>query len=222
MQVRVLFQTAKHLFLAAKQCLRPKSSSTIVVSSSMMLPPGSAPGVATALRARTLGRDHGSRSSCCRPGTGGNARPRPLEDRRHARLDICRAGSSAELAKLLHHDPVALDFVQAKLDRCGCLGRCHIGRFDRAGFRPCAATGRRASGASSGRRAWRGCLSCWSGGAAWREYSPRPAPHRVNRRSSIMPQSATPRRSALFTFDLGADLGTKKSSWIIYRSITNT
>src|SRR4029077_2322338 len=33
------------------------------------------------------------------------------------RLDICRAGSSAELAKLLHHDPAALDFVQAKT--CG-------------------------------------------------------------------------------------------------------
>ena len=41
----------------------------------------------------------------------------PLEDRRYARLDICRAGSSAELAKLLHHDPAALDFVQAKT--CG-------------------------------------------------------------------------------------------------------
>ena len=35
-------------------------------------------------------------------------------------------------AKLLHHDPVALDFVQAKLDRCGCFGRRHIGGFDRA------------------------------------------------------------------------------------------
>ena len=45
-------------------------------------------------------------------GTGRNVRPRPLEDRRHARLDICRAGSSAELAKLLHHDPAALDFVE--------------------------------------------------------------------------------------------------------------
>ena len=25
-------------------------------------------------------------------------------------------------AKLLHHDPAALEFVQLKLDRCGCLG----------------------------------------------------------------------------------------------------
>jgi len=83
-----------------------------------------APGAATALHARTLGRDHDSRSSRRRPGTGGNARPRPLEDRRHARLDICRAGSSAELAKLLHHDPAALDFVQAKPDRCGRLSQC--------------------------------------------------------------------------------------------------
>ena len=55
---------------------------------------------------------------------GRNARPRPSEDRRHARLDICRAGSSAELAKLLHHDPAALDFVQAKPDRCGRLSQC--------------------------------------------------------------------------------------------------
>ena len=45
-------------------------------------------------------------------------------NRRHARLDICRAGSSAELAKLLHHDPAALDFVQAKPDRCGRLSQC--------------------------------------------------------------------------------------------------
>jgi hypothetical protein len=30
----------------------------------------------------------------------------------------------------LHHDPVALDFVQIKLDRCGCLGGCHVGGFD--------------------------------------------------------------------------------------------
>ena len=35
-------------------------------------------------------------------------------------------------AQLLHHDPVALDFVQIKLDRCGRLGRRHIGGFDRA------------------------------------------------------------------------------------------
>ena len=35
-------------------------------------------------------------------------------------------------AKLLHHDPVTLDFVQVKLDRCSRLGRRHIGRFDRA------------------------------------------------------------------------------------------
>ena len=34
--------------------------------------------------------------------------------------------------KLLHHDAVALDFVQIKLDRCGCLGRRHVGGFDRA------------------------------------------------------------------------------------------
>ena len=34
------------------------------------------------------------------------------------------------LAKLLHHDPVALDFVQIKLDRGARLGRCHIGGFD--------------------------------------------------------------------------------------------
>jgi hypothetical protein len=34
-------------------------------------------------------------------------------------------------SKLLHHDPVALDFVQIKLDRCGCLGRRHILAFDR-------------------------------------------------------------------------------------------
>jgi len=33
-------------------------------------------------------------------------------------------GSSAELAKLLHHDPAALDFVQAKPDRCGRLSQC--------------------------------------------------------------------------------------------------
>ncbi len=33
--------------------------------------------------------------------------------------------------KLLHHDPVALDFVQIKLDGCGCLGRCNVERFDR-------------------------------------------------------------------------------------------
>src|SRR6478672_653430 len=47
------------------------------------------------------------------------------------------------------------------------------------GFRPCAATRRRASGASSGLPASRGCLSCWSGGVAWRKYSPCPAPDRV-------------------------------------------
>ena len=35
-------------------------------------------------------------------------------------------------AQLLHHDPVALDFVQIKLDRCGCLGRRHVGGFNRA------------------------------------------------------------------------------------------
>src|SRR6185436_18830340 len=34
--------------------------------------------------------------------------------------------------KLLHHDAVALDFVQIKLDRCGRLGRCHVGGFDLA------------------------------------------------------------------------------------------
>ena len=32
--------------------------------------------------------------------------------------------------KFLHHDPVALDIIQIKLDRCGCLGRRHIGRLD--------------------------------------------------------------------------------------------
>ena len=34
--------------------------------------------------------------------------------------------------KFLHHDPVALDIIQIKLDRCGCLGRRHIGRLDLA------------------------------------------------------------------------------------------
>jgi hypothetical protein len=53
---------------------------------------------------------------------------------RHAKLfRRCSIISVAALpsAKFLHHDPVALDFVQIKLDRCGCLGRRHIGGFDR-------------------------------------------------------------------------------------------
>ena len=45
--------------------------------------------------------------------------------------EVLAAGDHRGLAKLLHHDPVALDFVQIKLDRCGCLGRRHIGGFDR-------------------------------------------------------------------------------------------
>jgi hypothetical protein len=32
----------------------------------------------------------------------------------------------------LHHDPVAPDFVQIELDRCGRLGRRHTVRLDRA------------------------------------------------------------------------------------------
>src|SRR4051794_39457458 len=52
-------------------------------------------------------------------------------------ISTCVEGNGAALlkphhsAKLLHHDPVALNFVQAKLDRCGRLGQCHIGGFDR-------------------------------------------------------------------------------------------
>ena len=34
--------------------------------------------------------------------------------------------------EFLHHDPVALDFVQIELDRCRRLGRCHVGGFDLA------------------------------------------------------------------------------------------
>ena len=34
--------------------------------------------------------------------------------------------------EFLHHDAVALDFIQIELDRCGRLGGCHVGRFDRA------------------------------------------------------------------------------------------
>jgi hypothetical protein len=64
---------------------------------------------------------------------------RDVEHLQFARLDICRAGSSAELAKLLHHDPAALDFVQIELNRCGRLGRRHIGRLDRTEDFPLAA-----------------------------------------------------------------------------------
>jgi hypothetical protein len=39
-------------------------------------------------------------------------------------IGLCRLS-----AKLLHHDPVALDFVQIKLVRCSRLGRRHIGRL---------------------------------------------------------------------------------------------
>ena len=35
------------------------------------------------------------------------------------------AGRPARSGEFLHHDPVALDFVQVKLDRCRCLGRRH-------------------------------------------------------------------------------------------------
>jgi hypothetical protein len=57
-------------------------------------------------------------------------------------------------AKLLHHDPAALNFIQIKLDRCGRLGRRHIGGLDLAEDFPLGAQQeRRASGASSGRRA---------------------------------------------------------------------
>ena len=34
--------------------------------------------------------------------------------------------------EFLHHDPIALDFVQTKLDRRRCLCRRHIGGFNRA------------------------------------------------------------------------------------------
>ena len=47
------------------------------------------------------------------------------------------------------------------------LADCHIGRLDLTeDFTLVAQAGRRASGASSVRRASRGCLSCWRGGAA--------------------------------------------------------
>jgi hypothetical protein len=68
-----------------------------------------------------------------------------------------RAGSPS--AQLLHHDPIALDFVQIKLGRCGSFGRWHIGCFDRTEDLALVAN------ASSDRRAWRGCLS-WGGGTA--------------------------------------------------------
>jgi hypothetical protein len=43
-----------------------------------------------------------------------------------------KASRSALSAQLLHHDPVALNFVQIKLDRCGRLGSRYIGRLDLA------------------------------------------------------------------------------------------
>jgi hypothetical protein len=39
-----------------------------------------------------------------------------------------RAGPPS--AKLLHHDPVALDFVQIKLERCGSFRRLCVRRLD--------------------------------------------------------------------------------------------
>jgi hypothetical protein len=41
-------------------------------------------------------------------------------------------GATPRSRQLLHHDPVALDFVQIKLDRCGSLRRRYIRRLDRA------------------------------------------------------------------------------------------
>jgi hypothetical protein len=80
-------------------------------------------------------------------------------------LRLC--STACRSAKLLHHNPVALDFVQIKLDRCGSFRRFRVRRLDLAeDFTLAAKAGRRASGASSGRRASRGCLSCWSGGTA--------------------------------------------------------
>jgi hypothetical protein len=69
----------------------------------------------------------------------------------------CRSG------KLMHHDPVALDFVQIKLDGRGDF-RCFP--VTAPGFHLYCAAGRRATDASSGRLASRGCLSCWTGGTA--------------------------------------------------------
>ena len=51
-----------------------------------------------------------------------------LGDAFEVQIDVSHGHRSGEF---LHHDPVALDFVQTKLDRCGCLGRRHIGGFDR-------------------------------------------------------------------------------------------
>jgi hypothetical protein len=50
-----------------------------------------------------------------------------LGDAFEVQIDVSHGHRSGEF---LHHDPVALDFVQTKLDRCGCLGRRHIGRLD--------------------------------------------------------------------------------------------
>ena len=42
------------------------------------------------------------------------------------------AGVARLSGKLLHHDPIALDFVQIKLNRCGGFRRFGVGRLDLA------------------------------------------------------------------------------------------
>ena len=80
--------------------------------------------------------------------------------------------------KFLHHDPVALDIIQIKLDRCGCLGRRHIGRLDLAEDFALGAQQDDAPAALDAAGELGGAVFAGSAGHSGK-YSPCPAPDRV-------------------------------------------